>query len=144
MPSTPADANPSFPESEAAFTTIEGTTTAPAQVEGAGTSSDVRPLCDTCGKSFGRPQDVRRHIKDLHTPRRRCPFCPHEWSRPEKIKAHLTDVHRDLLSAENLQGICALRGQQVFVFLDTFAFIHSAELAQIPASLTFFSTTPSS
>jgi hypothetical protein len=33
MPSTPADANPSFPESEAAFTTIEGTTTAPAQVE---------------------------------------------------------------------------------------------------------------
>lgn len=32
MPTTPADANTSFPESEAAFNTVEGTSMVPAQV----------------------------------------------------------------------------------------------------------------
>lgn len=143
MPSTPASVNPSLRESGAASTTIEGTSMVPAQAEGAATSSYVRPVCDACGKSFGRPQDVRRHVKDLHTPRRQCPLCPYEWSRPAKIKIHLTDVHRDLLSAEDLKDICTLRGQMVAVFLNSFASIHSTELAQIPTSPTSLSTAPS-
>ncbi|KAN0131177.1 hypothetical protein V8E53_011069 [Lactarius tabidus] len=120
MSSTTANVNPSFQESEATITTIEGTSMVAAQVEGAVTSSYVRPRCGACGKSFGRRQDLGRHTKDLHMPRRRCPFCPHAWTRPAKIKAHLTDVHRDMLSTENLQDIRSLRGQQVVKFIDSF------------------------
>lgn len=72
-------------------------------------------------------------------PLRRCPFCPYEWSRPEKIKAHLTDAHHNILSPENLQGICDLRGQKVVVFLDSFESIRNTEFVQIPASPTFLS-----
>ena len=76
-------------------------------------------------------------------PLRRCLFCPHEWSRPEKIKAHLTDVHHDVLSSEMLQDICALRGQQVVVFLDILESIRNNELSQTSASPTFLSPAPS-
>ncbi|KAF8264647.1 hypothetical protein EI94DRAFT_440870 [Lactarius quietus] len=116
---------------------------APAQ--GSTTSSGVRHLCETCGKSFGRPQDVRRHVIDVHMPRRRCPFCYYEWSRVNKIKAHLSGVHSNVFSAENLQSICALRGQDMVVFLDNFeSFRYNLnELAQILASSTLLFTAPS-
>jgi hypothetical protein len=46
------------------------------------------------------------------------------------------DTHRDVLSAENLDGICNLRGQDVVVFLDTFELLRRNELAQAFASIT--------
>ena len=46
------------------------------------------------------------------------------------------DTHGDVLSAENMQGIGDLRGQEVVVFLDTFELLSGNELAQAFASFT--------
>ncbi|KAI9453914.1 hypothetical protein BJY52DRAFT_1286919 [Lactarius psammicola] len=128
MPSLPVDANAFIQYSEAVFSTVEGAATS--------SGSSGRPLCGTCGQTFGRPQDLRRHINDVHKPRRQCPFCSYGWSRADKIKAHLTDAHRDELSAEVLQGICALRGQAVVEFLDSFEYLRRDVMPQIYASST--------
>ncbi|KAH8992178.1 hypothetical protein EDB92DRAFT_1816023 [Lactarius akahatsu] len=134
MPPTQADASSFVQYSEAVFTTgtVEGASNMILS-QHAATTGAVRPLCGICGQSFGRPQDLKRHIKDKHMPRRQCPFCSHEWSRPDRIKAHLTDAHRDALSAEVLQGICALRGQAVVDFLETYEILRSV-LPQIYSS----------
>ncbi|KAH9070983.1 hypothetical protein EDB83DRAFT_2673770 [Lactarius deliciosus] len=81
----------------------------------AGTSGH---LCKLCGKPFGRPQDLRRHESQQHTPPRHCPFCSYQWTRPDKLKTHvLTDHHE--LPAEVLTEIRARRGMNVFEFLET-------------------------
>ncbi|KAH9036275.1 hypothetical protein EDB84DRAFT_1437696 [Lactarius hengduanensis] len=126
MSSTQADASSFIQYSEAVFTTgtVEGASNMILS-QGASSLWDLRP-------ELGRPQDLRRHIIDKHMPRRQCPFCSHEWSRPDRIKAHLTEAHRDVLSAEVLQGICALRGQAVVNFLETYEPLHDPSL-QFPA-----------
>ncbi|KAH9032877.1 hypothetical protein EDB85DRAFT_2145274 [Lactarius pseudohatsudake] len=126
MSSTQADASFFIQYSEAVSTTgtVEGASNMILS-QHAATSGGVRPLCGTCGQSFGRPQDLKRHVIDKHMPRRQCPFCFYEWSRADKIKAHLTEVHRDVFSAEILQGICSLRGQAVIEFIQTYEMLRS-------------------
>ncbi|KAH9053733.1 hypothetical protein EDB87DRAFT_1580867 [Lactarius vividus] len=137
MSSIQADAS-SFIQyySEAVFTTgtVEGASDMILS-QHAATSCAVRLLCGTCGQSFGRPQELKRHIKDKHMPRSQCPFCFYEWSRPDKIKTHLTNVHRDAFSAEVLKEICALRGQAAVDFFKTYEILRSV-IPQIYASTT--------
>ncbi|KAI9436234.1 hypothetical protein H4582DRAFT_2160047 [Lactarius indigo] len=116
MSSTPVDANSFLQYSQEYLITGTSSTVLSQQVA---TSGGVRPLCEICGQSFGRLQELRRHNSDKHMPPRKCPFCSHEWTRPDRIKTHITDVHRGEFSAEVLQGICSLRGQAVFNFFDT-------------------------
>ena len=83
----------------------------------------ARPVCEYCEEDFGRVQELKRHVKDIHMPRRRCPFCDITWSRPAKIKAHLIADHAEKFTAEVLKGIKALCGQRVTEFLDAYHYI---------------------
>jgi hypothetical protein len=49
------------------------------------------------------------------------------------------DTHIDVLSAEILQGISALRGKEVVVFLDSFEYLRRNELAHWQAFASFTS-----
>ncbi|KAI9429292.1 hypothetical protein H4582DRAFT_308701 [Lactarius indigo] len=127
MSSTPVDANSFLQYSQEYF--ITGTSsTVLSQVS---TSGGVRPLCGICGQSFGRPQELSRHINDKHMPPRQCPFCSHKWTRPDRIKTHITDVHRGEFSAEVLQGICSLRGQAVVNFFDTYEYLRQSVIPEV-------------
>jgi hypothetical protein len=91
-------------------------------------------FCRPCGKSFIRNQELRRHWKQVHMPKRECPFefCRHEWTeaRPAKIKDHITEAHgSELLAVVGsellpvvLQKIRDLRGKAVLEFVDAWAF----------------------
>lgn len=83
----------------------------------------ARPVCGTCGGDFGRDQELKRHVKDIHMPRRRCPFCNVTWTRPAIIKAHLIDDHAEQFTEEELIGIKALCGRRVTEFLDAYDYI---------------------
>ncbi|KAH8989956.1 hypothetical protein EDB86DRAFT_1849749 [Lactarius hatsudake] len=85
----------------------------------AGTASDVDHPCQACGVRFRRPQELRRHISQVHSPPRQCLFCRYQWKRPHKIKDHLLKVHCNELSPETLKGISALNGRGLVEFLDT-------------------------
>jgi len=80
----------------------------------------ARLVCSSCHVDFGRRQEFKRHMKDLHTPRRRCLFCDLMWTRPNIIKTHLISNHAAQFTAEVLEGIKALRGQRVMAFLDAY------------------------
>jgi len=83
----------------------------------------ARPVCTYCGEDFGRVQELNRHVKDIHMPRRRCPFCDVTWTRPAKIKAHLIADHAEEFTEEVLIGIKALCGRRVTEFLDAYDYI---------------------
>jgi hypothetical protein len=72
------------------------------------------PRCGTCGKSFKRNQEVKRHWNQVHVPKRECPFefCPYKWTvaRPAKIKDHITKVHGSEFDPGVLQQICHWNG----------------------------------
>jgi hypothetical protein len=80
----------------------------------------VRPKAKftCCKKKFGRIQELKRHQKDVHEPRRQCPFCPLQWTRPGKIKRHIKSCHGDKFTAELLGEFKALRGKEIVEFLD--------------------------
>lgn len=81
--------------------------------------------CGDCGKSFGRPQDLKRHWKEVHTMSlRKCPFkpCTYEWKRSDKIKAHIIEVHGSGLCPVVFEGIRALPGKGVIEFVDAYEF----------------------
>jgi hypothetical protein len=80
----------------------------------------VRPVCIYCNTSFGRDQELRRHINDIHTPRRRCPFCQFMWARPDKIKAHIVADHADKFTADMLEGIKTFCGRRIVEFMDAY------------------------
>ncbi|KAI9456666.1 hypothetical protein BJY52DRAFT_1224140 [Lactarius psammicola] len=84
---------------------------------GGDTSDKWRCLFEGCKATFGRLQEHKRHLIDVHTPRRRCPFCLYEWSRPDKIKNHLMTKHQD--KPQVLNEIHSKRGQHLVAFLDT-------------------------
>ena len=84
------------------------------------TSRRVRPTCTDCNKDFLRVQELKRHLKDIHEPRRQCPFCGFMWTRPNNIKVHLLAKHRDNFTAELLVTIQAMRGQMIAKFLDSY------------------------
>jgi len=79
-----------------------------------------RPVCASCNKDFGRVQELKRHLKDVHMPRCRCPFCNYTWTRPNKIKAHLMADHIDKFTAEMLDGIKDLYGQRIIEFVNAY------------------------
>ncbi|KAI9453733.1 hypothetical protein F5148DRAFT_458369 [Russula earlei] len=80
-----------------------------------GKSEKARPVCGECKKDFGRPQERKRHIKDVHNSPRKCPFCDIKWKRCDKIKAHLLAKHRERFIPEIVEG---LRGRDLTEFLD--------------------------
>lgn len=56
-------------------------------------------------------------MREKHKHQRPCPFCGFMWSRPDKIKAHIMSNHAKRFTAEMLDELAALRGQQVIKFL---------------------------
>jgi hypothetical protein len=65
---------------------------------------------DGCNKSYGRPQEVRRHVREKHGILPECPICDIKWTRAEKIRTHLIKEHRDHFTKEERQRICHLQG----------------------------------
>jgi len=87
----------------------------------------ARPICVYCDKEFRRVQELKRHLKDIHMPRRGCPFCPFMWTRPGQIKAHLIADHAEQFTAEVLEGIKALCGRRVIEFVDAYDHVRDVE-----------------
>jgi hypothetical protein len=77
----------------------------------------VRPACTDCNRDFIRIQELKRHLKDVHEPRRQCPFCGFTWTRPDKIKGHIIASHHGKFTAEALIDFKALCGQKIVAFL---------------------------
>ncbi|KAI9446746.1 hypothetical protein H4582DRAFT_1908088 [Lactarius indigo] len=86
---------------------------------GGNTSDRLHCHYEDCKATFGRPQEHKRHLIDVHKPRRRCPFCLYEWSRPNKLKTHLMKNHQDKIPQEVLREIRTKRGRRLLAFLDT-------------------------
>lgn len=103
------------PASETAQSTYPQEIGAPV---GGDMSDQLHCLYEGCRATFQRPQEHKRHLIDVHTPRRRCPCCPYEWCRPDIIKAHIEANHQDELSQEVLNEIRARRGRRLVAFLD--------------------------
>ena len=75
-------------------------------------------------KSFTRPQDLARHVREVHESDfgRKCPLCPPDkraWKRPYQLKDHLIDNHREEFREDDVERIRFLKGKNVFVFVDT-------------------------
>lgn len=77
----------------------------------------VRPTCADCNRDFVRVQEFKRHLRDIHEPRRQCPFCDFTWTRPHKIKAHIIACHHGRFTAEQLIYFKTLYGQKIAAFL---------------------------
>jgi uncharacterized C2H2 Zn-finger protein len=93
-----------------------------------------RPRCPVCEKDFGRTQDVERHIRDIHTPKKKCPLCDMEWTRPESIKAHLINQHSGDFTTDTRNEINALRGRDVVQFLELFTLCRDMQVTSaLPA-----------
>ena len=67
-----------------------------------------------------------RHIRDKHNQKRKCPFCRTRWTRPERIRTHVLKSHRSILSENEQDEICHLRGID-----DTIRFL--AQYGNIPS-----------
>ena len=85
-------------------------------------------LCG-CGKSYGRSQDLRRHITDKHQTPHKCPFCDTYWTRAEKIRRHLATKHQDRFTEEQLRQIRCLKSRK-----DTIRFVVQCRMSTLPGS----------
>jgi Zinc finger, C2H2 type len=65
---------------------------------------------DGCDKSYGRRQEVIRHIREKHAILPKCSICGIELTRAEKIRKHLLFKHRRYFTKEERQEISFLRG----------------------------------
>jgi len=76
--------------------------------------SSKRWFCprDGCDESYGRSQDVRRHIREGHdiSLAPKCFVCGTKWTRAEIIKRHLISKHRDYFTEEQRRKIRHSRG----------------------------------
>lgn len=99
--------------------TGEHVTIQSAQGHGQRTSTrrSARPTCTDCNRDFLRIQELKRHLRDVHEPRRQCPFCGFTWTRPDKIKDHIITNHCSKFTAEKLEIFKALCGQNIVAFL---------------------------
>jgi Zinc finger, C2H2 type len=79
-----------------------------------GTGSKGCPYVN-CDKGYGRPQDLKRHIRDKHRIPPRCPFCGIESTRAENIRKHLIVQHGDRFSSEERRDICRLQGWEATI-----------------------------
>ncbi|KAI9428321.1 hypothetical protein H4582DRAFT_2176485 [Lactarius indigo] len=94
-------------------------TDAQAGIPAGGDTSPRLPCSyEGCEVTFGRPQERKRHVIDVHMPRRQCALCFYEWSRPDKIKPHFMENHQDELPQEVLNEIRAKCGQGLVAFLE--------------------------
>ena len=86
--------------------------------------SETRFRCGHCPKTFGRQQELTRHLEQVDKPRQICPFkpCTYNWIRPDKIKAHIINVHGSECCSKVLEEIRKLRGKKVIDFLDAYDF----------------------
>jgi hypothetical protein len=66
---------------------------------------------DGCNKTYGRPQEVKRHMRDKHaiTPPK-CFICEIKWTRAAEIRKHLLSKHGDHFTEEERQEILQLQG----------------------------------
>ncbi len=100
-----------------ALETAQPTDAQQAGVPAGGDTSDrLHCLYKDCKATFGRLQERKRHVTDVHKPLHRCPFCLYEWSRPDKIKTHLMTKHQD--KPQVLNEIRAKRGRRLVAFLN--------------------------
>ena len=78
------------------------------------------PFCWVCNREFTRNQEVKRHLKDVHTPKRKCPFkpCAFKWIRPDKVKTHITQAHRSEFHPVVFQRMSKLCGKGLVEFVD--------------------------
>jgi hypothetical protein len=117
----PSDA-PQLPPPEAAQSADLATDVQVTEAAGDGNSpGGALPLCWICSTSFKRSQELKRHLSQVHMPKRECPFgesCTHKWKRPAKIKDHIIEAHGSEFHPEVLQEIRKLRGKGVEKFLD--------------------------
>ena len=95
------------------------------------TVPDAHYRCANCISVFGRPQELARHMRDVHDPgsSRKCPLCPPAdrrlWKRPYLLKNHLIKDHSGEFTEDVLVGIRSLMGKDVFAFVDTFTQLQS-------------------
>lgn len=62
-------------------------------------SLDERPaICNICGKSFRCRQNVRRHVKEVHSGKKpyKCPICAKDFIRKEGVKYHMRSFHKQI------------------------------------------------
>ena len=65
-----------------------------------------------CGKSYGRSQDLNRHIRENHQTLPKCPFCSTNLVRAEKLRRHLIIKHQDRFAVEELRQIRRLKSRK--------------------------------
>ena len=118
----PSDASQFSPPEPAQPADLAGDVQVSEAVGSANSPDGVLPRCEHCDKTFGRPQELKRHSNQVHTPGRRCPFkpCPYTWKRPDKIRAHITKVHGSKLCPSVIRGVRRLRGRDVLDFVDAY------------------------
>lgn len=90
-----------------------------------------RPACVYCSKTFGRIQELGRHVRDVHQLPHQCPFCAFMWTRPCKLKEHFMAAH--VRSPEILEVIKPLRGQGLVKFL--YGIVTPQPIVQAPPPL---------
>ena len=128
----PTSNSPPTEASTAEFLIREHTDVSQTQPRGTGehgTTQNTRPrrrkrtvqyVCVEHNTLCSRLQEFKRHLREVHQPRRQCPFCDFMWVRPDKIKTHLVAKHQDRLSPEMLADIKPLKGLQMAAFVDGF------------------------
>jgi uncharacterized C2H2 Zn-finger protein len=83
--------------------------------------------CKSCAKVFKRPQELARHIREVHDSPPKCPFCPHTCKRAYLMKRHLIKDHGEEFAEDILEGVLMLQGKDVFVFVETLDFLRTFE-----------------
>ena len=55
-------------------------------------------ICDTCGKAYNHPDNLKRHIQFVHEKFRpfTCEFCQQTFSRRLYYEDHINKKHRDI------------------------------------------------
>jgi hypothetical protein len=83
-----------------------------------------------CGQTFGRGQELRRHLVQVDQPRQTCPFklCTYNWKRLDKIKAHIMNVHASKFCPKLLEEIRNLRGKKMDKFLEQLEVLDAYDL----------------
>jgi hypothetical protein len=118
----PPSSGPQFPPPEPTHSDILTANVQPTDASGGvDLPGGAQPRCKcVCGKTFGRRQELKRHLDQVDKPRQMCPFkpCTYNWIRLDKIKAHIINDHANKFCPDLLEQICKLRGKKMIEFLD--------------------------